>query len=301
MSTNPQRARIRAGAASAPVVASAVVAGNSIRTARAVRRVRCSTADRAARGRRLVRKLDPRHQVAQSRDVRRRGRQRPHDGLFVQALGGTARRPPGFILAISLWLWFTVLFANFAEAMAEGRGKAQADTLRKARKDIQAKQLAERRRDAAPTPVARRRSSARATSSSSRRATHPRRRRDRRRASRRSTRAPSPARARPSSARAAATAAPSRAARACCPTGSSSASRPNPGETFLDRMIAMVEGAKRQKTPNEIALDILLAALTIIFLLATVTLLPFSLFSVKAAGKRGARHDHRCSSRSSSA
>jgi K+-transporting ATPase ATPase B chain len=59
----------------------------------------------------------------------------------------------------------------------------------------------------------------------------------------------------------------------------------NPGETFLDRMIAMVEGAKRQKTPNEIALDILLAALTIIFLLATVTLLPFSLFSVNAAGK----------------
>jgi K+-transporting ATPase ATPase B chain len=59
----------------------------------------------------------------------------------------------------------------------------------------------------------------------------------------------------------------------------------NPGETFLDRMIAMVEGAKRQKTPNEIALDILLAALTIIFLLATVTLLPFSIFSVTAAGK----------------
>ena len=59
----------------------------------------------------------------------------------------------------------------------------------------------------------------------------------------------------------------------------------NPGETFLDRMIAMVEGAKRQKTPNEIALDILLAALTIVFLLATVTLLPFSLFSVRAAGQ----------------
>src|SRR3989454_3528951 len=59
----------------------------------------------------------------------------------------------------------------------------------------------------------------------------------------------------------------------------------NPGETFLDRMIAMVEGAKRQKTPNEIALNILLAGLTIIFLLATVTLLPFSLYSVHAAGQ----------------
>lgn len=59
----------------------------------------------------------------------------------------------------------------------------------------------------------------------------------------------------------------------------------NPGETFLDRMIAMVEGAKRQKTPNEIALNILLAALTIIFLLATVTLLPYSIYSVQAAGQ----------------
>src|SRR4029077_15421336 len=59
----------------------------------------------------------------------------------------------------------------------------------------------------------------------------------------------------------------------------------DPGETFLDRMISMVEGAKRQKTPNEIALNILLAALTIVFLLATVTLLPFSIFSVKAAGQ----------------
>src|SRR5207247_4542367 len=60
----------------------------------------------------------------------------------------------------------------------------------------------------------------------------------------------------------------------------------NPGEAFLDRMISLVEGAKRQKTPNEIALDILLAALTIIFLLATATLLPFSLFGVQAAGQR---------------
>ena len=67
----------------------------------------------------------------------------------------------------------------------------------------------------------------------------------------------------------------------------------NPGETFLDRMIAMVEGAKRQKTPNEIALDILLAALTIIFLLATVTLLPFSHLQREGGGRRAAGHDHR--------
>ena len=68
----------------------------------------------------------------------------------------------------------------------------------------------------------------------------------------------------------------------------------NPGETFLDRMIAMVEGAKRQKTPNEIALDILLAALTIIFLLATVTLLPFSLYSVAGGGPGHADHASPC-------
>ena len=66
----------------------------------------------------------------------------------------------------------------------------------------------------------------------------------------------------------------------------------NPGETFLDRMIAMVEGAKRQKTPNEIALTILLVALTIVFLVVTVTLLPFSLFSVDVGQGRHAGDDH---------
>jgi K+-transporting ATPase ATPase B chain len=62
--------------------------------------------------------------------------------LFFQALTGRGEAAPGFILAISLWLWFTVIFANFAEAMAEGRGKAQADALRKARRDVMAKKLA---------------------------------------------------------------------------------------------------------------------------------------------------------------
>ncbi len=66
----------------------------------------------------------------------------------------------------------------------------------------------------------------------------------------------------------------------------------NPGETFLDRMIAMVESAKRQKTPNEIALTILLVALTIVFLVVTVTLLPFSLFSVAVGQGRHAGHHH---------
>src|SRR5205807_3514129 len=73
--------------------------------------------------------------------------------LWVQSLIGKGEAAPWFIFSISAWLWFTVLFANFAEAMAEGRGKAQADTLRKARKDIQAKKLASPARDACVTPV----------------------------------------------------------------------------------------------------------------------------------------------------
>jgi K+-transporting ATPase ATPase B chain len=73
--------------------------------------------------------------------------------LFVLAVLGVVPENPGFVLSVSLWLWFTVLFANFAEAMAEGRGKAQADSLRSARKDVQAKQLSAPRRDAKVTVV----------------------------------------------------------------------------------------------------------------------------------------------------
>src|SRR5262245_25933281 len=62
-------------------------------------------------------------------------------GLWIQALVGQGEAPAGFILAVSIWLWFTVLFANFAEAMAEGRGKAQAAALRRARRDVEAKRL----------------------------------------------------------------------------------------------------------------------------------------------------------------
>jgi len=74
-------------------------------------------------------------------------------GLFIHALGGHGEAPTGFILQVTLWLWFTVLFANFAEAMAEGRGKAQADTLRKARKNLQAKKLSSAKRTAPITSV----------------------------------------------------------------------------------------------------------------------------------------------------
>ena len=77
------------------------------------------------------RKLTPKRQVAQPGDVRGLRRHHFTTLLLVQALAGTGEAPAWFILAVSVWLWFTVLFANFAEAMAEGRGKAQAASLRK--------------------------------------------------------------------------------------------------------------------------------------------------------------------------
>src|SRR5438105_7173309 len=93
-------------------------------------------------------KLDPRHQVKNPVMFVVEVGSVLTTLLFLQALVGHGEAPAGFILAVSLWLWFTVVFANFAEAMAEGRGKAQADTLRKARKEVPAKKLKEPRRDA---------------------------------------------------------------------------------------------------------------------------------------------------------
>jgi K+-transporting ATPase ATPase B chain len=100
------------------------------------------------------RKLDPRHQVRNPVMFVVEVGSVLTTGLFVQAVLGHGEAPPGFILAISLWLWFTVLFANFAEAMAEGRGKAQADSLRRSRKDVVAKRLDAPRRDARHSSVA---------------------------------------------------------------------------------------------------------------------------------------------------
>src|SRR5258706_11138462 len=96
-------------------------------------------------------KLDPRHQVRNPVMFVVLVGSVLTTVLWVQALGGHGEARPGFILAISLWLWFTVLFANFAEAMAEGRGKAQADALRKSRRDINAKKLAQPKYGAAYT------------------------------------------------------------------------------------------------------------------------------------------------------
>ena len=203
-------------------------------------------------------------------------------GLWIQSLVGEGEAPPWFIFSISIWLWFTVLFANFAEAMAEGRGKAQADSLRKARRDVTAKKLKEPRRDSPHASVS-------ATTL----------RKGDCILIEAGDQVPADGEVIEGIASVDESAITGESAPVIRESGGDRSSvtggtrvlsdwlivrvGANPGETFLDRMIALVEGAKRQKTPNEIALDILLAALTIVFLLACVTLLPFSLYSVKVA------------------
>ena len=181
----------------------------------------------------------------------------------------------GFELQITLWLWFTVVFANFAEAMAEGRGKAQADTLRKARAETQARRL---RPDGSTEaiPSSKLRSGdivivgagefipgdgevVEGVASVDESAI---------------TGESAPVIRESGGDRSAVTGGTrvlSDEIKLCITS--------NPGQTFLDRMIKLVEGASRQKTPNEIALNILLAGLTIIFLLAVVTLQPFAVYS----------------------
>ena len=204
--------------------------------------------------------------------------------LWVQALVGRGEAPPWFIFWVSVWLWFTVLFANFAEAMAEGRGKAQAASLRKARRDLQAKRLARPERGAryatVPASALRKGDVVLVEAGDF---------------------VPADGEVIEGVASVNEAAITGESAPVIRESGGDRSSvtggtqvlsdwlivkvTANPGEAFLDRMISLVEGAKRQKTPNEIALDILLAALTIIFLLATATLLPFSLYSVQAAGQ----------------
>jgi K+-transporting ATPase ATPase B chain len=204
--------------------------------------------------------------------------------LFFHALFGKGEESPGFILQISVWLWITVLFANFAESLAEGRGKAQADALRKTRRDIMAKRLAGPERDAEVTRV----SSSQLKKGDTVLVEA-------------GDMIPGDGEVVVGVASVNESAVTGESAPVIRESGGDRSAvtggtlvlsdwivvriTANPGETFLDRMIAMVEGAKRQKTPNEIALDILLAGLTIIFLLVTVTLLPFSIFSVQAAGQ----------------
>src|ERR671924_32295 len=223
-------------------------------------------------------KLDPRHQVKNPVMFVVEVGSVLTTALFLQALIGHGEAPAGFILAVSLWLWFTVVFANFAEAMAEGRGKAQADTLRRARRDVMAKKLAHPQRDAAATTVSA--------------------------ATLRQGDVvlveagefiPSDGEIIAGVASVDESAITGESAPVIRESGGDRSAvtggtrvlsdeikvriTSNPGETFLDRMIKLVEGASRQKTPNEIALNILLSGLTIIFLLAVVTLQPFAIYS----------------------
>jgi potassium-transporting ATPase ATP-binding subunit len=181
-----------------------------------------------------------------------------------------------FNLQITLWLWFTVLFANFAEAMAEGRGKAQADTLRKARSETVANRLTGSNGKVEKVPSSQLRTGDLVFVSAG-------------------DLIPSDGEILEGVASVDESAITGESAPVIREAGGDRSAvtggtrvlsdkikvkiTSNPGETFMDRMIALVEGAERQKTPNEIALNILLAGLTIIFLLAVVTLQPFAIYS----------------------
>jgi K+-transporting ATPase ATPase B chain len=181
----------------------------------------------------------------------------------------------GFNLQITLWLWFTVLFANFAEAMAEGRGKAQAEALRKARAETIANRLLpDGKVEQIPSSKLRSGDLVRVVAGEF---------------------IPSDGEILEGVASVDESAITGESAPVIREAGGDRSAvtggtrvlsdwlkvkiTSNPGETFLDRMIALVEGAERQKTPNEIALNILLAGLTIIFLLAVVTLQPFAVYA----------------------
>ncbi|MCW6023290.1 potassium-transporting ATPase subunit KdpB [Serratia marcescens] len=203
--------------------------------------------------------------------------------IWLAILAGQTDGAAAFTGSVALWLWFTVLFANFAEALAEGRSKAQAESLRGTKKTSWAKKLAGPRRDGATEKVA----------------AESLRKGDIVLVEAGDT-IPCDGEVLEGGASVDESAITGESAPVIRESGSDFSSvtggtrvlsdwlvvqcSVNPGETFLDRMIAMVEGAKRRKTPNEIALTILLVALTIVFVLATATLFPFSQYSVEAAG-----------------
>ena len=204
--------------------------------------------------------------------------------LWIQALSGHGEAPVTFIGVVSLWLWFTVLFANFSEALAEGRGKAQAEALRKTRQETPAKKLKHADHTSQFEVVS-------------------------------STALcegdlflveagdilPADGEIVEGIASVDESAVTGESAPVIRESGGDRSAvtggtrilsdwlvvrvTANPGEGFLDRMIGLVEGARRQKTPNELALNILLSAFTIIFLVVSITLLPFSIYSVETAGR----------------
>jgi len=190
-------------------------------------------------------------------------------GIFTCA---SAER--GFVTQLAIWLWFTVLFANFAEAVAEGRGKAQAESLRKARKDTIARRLKDGREEKVPAPQLQKGDLVVCESGDI---------------------IPADGDVIEGIASVDESAITGESAPVIRESGGDRSAvtggtrvisdrivirvTQEKGQAFLDRMIAMVEGARRQKTPNEIALTILLAALTFIFLLVCVTLKPFGIYS----------------------
>ena len=185
----------------------------------------------------------------------------------------------GFTFQITLWLWFTVLFANFAEAMAEGRGKAQADTLRKTKTETTARRMLNGKEEIIAATQLRAGDIVIVEAGET---------------------IPGDGDVIEGIASVDESAITGESAPVIRESGGDRSAvtggtkvlsdwirvkiTSNPGETFLDRMIALVEGAQRQKTPNEIALNIVIAGLTLVFLLAVVTLHPFAVYSVTASG-----------------
>jgi K+-transporting ATPase ATPase B chain len=223
-----------------------------------------------------LRKLDPRHVVK-------------NPVMFVVEVGSVlttllwlrdrilapeGAAPGWFTLSVSLWLWFTVVFANFAEAVAEGRGKAQADTLRRMRRDVAARRLVGGREESVPASRLRRGDAVVVEAGQM---------------------IPGDGEIVEGIASVDESAITGESAPVIRESGGDRSAvtggtrvlsdriviriTANPGESFLDRMIALVEGASRQKTPNEIALHILLVGLTLVFLFACVTLVPMARYS----------------------
>jgi len=203
--------------------------------------------------------------------------------LGIQALLQEGDASAGFIFAVAAWLWFTVLFANGAEALAEGRGKAHAQALRSSRQQVNARVLKEANPDAQSWFVPGEELEENALL-----------------LVKAGEIIPTDGEVLVGMASVDESAITGESAPVIRESGGDLSSvtggtrvlsdwiiirvTAGPGEAFLDRMIAMVEGAKRGKTPNEVALTILLVALTLIFLLVCVTLLPFSMFSVQLNG-----------------
>ena len=199
------------------------------------------------------------------------------------AITGHGDAPPGFILAITVGLWLTVLFGNFAEALAEGRGRAQATALRRSRREVLAKRVPEPAPGARvePVPATRLQKGDLVLVEAG-------------------DQIPGDGEVVAGVASVDESAITGESAPVIRESGGDRSSvtggtrvlsdwlvvriTASPGETFLDRMIALIEGARRQKTPNEIALNILLAALTLVFLLVTATLFAYARHAAGAAG-----------------